>query len=204
MEKITDIIIAVAILLGMWIFGCWMGVHHFRDEVKMVQRDTIVRYDTTRYSRLELVTNSNALKIPKIDVPKLAFLDVEKVDTIYKNNVMYLTYPRESYYTKAKDVEIWHSGIDSTIDSLNVVQKTQNITETILHKPSSWRFGCDVGVDYGDIGNRFVAPNLGAELFYNKIGIRAECGAAVPFANGQPSLPLLYWKVGVKYRFVGR
>lgn len=204
MEKITDIIIAVAILLGMWIFGCWMGVHHFRDEVKMVQRDTIVRYDTTRYSRLELVTNSNALKIPKIDVPKLAFLDVEKVDTIYKNNVMYLTYPRESYYTKAKDVEIWHSGIDSTIDSLNVVQKTQNITETILQKPSSWRFGCDVGVDYGDIGNRFVAPNLGAELFYNKIGIRAECGAAVPFANGQPSLPLLYWKVGVKYRFVGR
>lgn len=204
MEKITDIIIATAILLGMWIFGCWMGVHHFRDEVKMVQRDTIVRYDTTRYSRLELVTNSNALKIPKIDVPKLAFLDVEKVDTIYKNNIMYLTYPRESYYTKAKDVEIWHSGIDSTIDSLNVVQKTQNITETILHKPSLWRFGCDVGVDYGDIGNRFVAPNLGAELFYNKIGIRAECGAAVPFANGQPSLPLLYWKVGVKYRFVGR
>ena len=186
------------------VIGCLLPDYHFRDEAKMVQRDTIVRFDTIRYSRLELVTNSNALKIPKIDVPKLAFLDVEKVDTIYKNNVMYLTYPRESYYTKAKDVEIWHSGIDSTIDSLNVVQKTQNITETILHKPSSWRFGCDVGVDYGDIGNRFVAPNLGAELFYNKIGIRAECGAAVPFANGQPSLPLLYWKVGVKYRFVGR
>ena len=186
------------------VIGCLLPDYHFRDEVKMLQRDTIVRFDTIRYSRLELVTNSNALKIPKVDVPKLAFLDVEKVDTIYKNNVMYLTYPRESYYTKAKDVEIWHSGIDSTIDSLNVVQKTQNITETILHKPSSWRFGCDVGVDYGDIGNRFVAPNLGAELFYNKIGIRAECGAAVPFANGQPSLPLLYWKVGVKYRFVGR
>lgn len=112
------------------VIGCLLPDYHFRDEAKMLQRDTIVRYDTIRYSRLELVTNSNALKIPKIDVPKLAFLDVEKVDTIYKDNVMYLTYPRESYYTKAKDVEIWYSGIDSTIDSLNVVQKTQNIKET--------------------------------------------------------------------------
>ena len=170
----------------------------------MCQRDTVTVYDTMRYSRIELVRNAYTLKIPKVDVPNMAFLDAEKVDTIYKDNVMYFTYPRESYYTRAKDVEIWHSGIDSTIDSLNVVHKTQNITEAILHKPSSWRFGCDVGVDYGDIGNRFVAPNLGAELFYNKIGIRAECGAAVPFANGQPSPPLLYWKVGVKYRFVGR
>ena len=204
MEKITDIIIAAAILVGMWIFGYIMGAEHFRDATKMIQRDTIVRYDTMRYSRLELETLSHRLDVPKIDVPKLAILDVEKMDTIYKDNVMYITYPRENYYTKAKDVEIWHSGIDSTIDSLNVVRKTQNITETILHKPSPWRFSCDVGVDYGDMGNRFLAPNLGAELSYRKIGVRAECGAGVPFVNGQPALPQLYWKVGVKYRFVGR
>lgn len=204
MEKITDIIIAAAILVGMWIFGYIMGAEHFRDATKMIQRDTIVRYDTMRYSRLELETLSHRLDVPKIDVPKLAILDVEKMDTIYKDNVMYITYPRENYYTKANDVEIWHSGIDSTIDSLNVVQKTQNITESILHKPSPWRFSCDVGVDYGDMGNRFLAPNLGAELSYRKIGVRAECGAGVPFVNGQPALPQLYWKVGVKYRFVGR
>ena len=204
MEKITDIIIAAAILVGMWIFGYIMGAEHFRGVTKMIQRDTIVRYDTMRYSRLELETLSHRLDVPKIDVPKLAILDVEKMDTIYKDNVMYITYPRENYYTKANDVEIWHSGIDSTIDSLNVVQKTQNITETILHKPSPWRFSCDVGVDYGDMGNRFLAPNLGAELSYRKIGVRAECGAGVPFVNGQPALPQLYWKVGVKYRFVGR
>ena len=204
MEKITDIIIAAAILVGMWIFGYIMGAEHFRDATKMIQRDTIVRYDTMRYSRLELETLSHRLDVPKIDVPKLAILDVEKMDTIYKDNVMYITYPRENYYTKANDVEIWHSGIDSTIDSLSVVRKTQNITETILHKPSPWRFSCDVGVDYGDMGNRFLAPNLGAELSYRKIGVRAECGAGVPFVNGQPALPQLYWKVGVKYRFVGR
>lgn len=204
MEKITDIIIATAILVGAWLFGCWMGVHHFRDEVKMVQRDTIVRYDTTRYSRLELVTNSNALKIPKIDVPKLAFLDVEKVDTIYKDNVMYLTYPRENYYTKAKDVEIWHSGIDSTIDSLNVVQKTQNIVDVHTVKPSSWRVGCDIGLDCGEMGNQFCAPNLGMEISYRKLSLRAEGGVFLSFQNGQPMLPLLYWKAGLKYRFAGK
>lgn len=145
------------------VIGCLLPDYHFRDEVKMVQRDTIVRYDTMRYSRLELVTNSNALKIPKIDVPKLAFLDVEKVDTIYKDNVMYLTYPRESYYTKAKDVEIWYSGIDSTIDSLNVVQKTQNIKETQQVKVA--RNSISLGIE----ASYLTAPSLPIYLEYGRM-----------------------------------
>lgn len=204
MEKITDIIIATAILVGAWLFGCWMGVHHFRDEVKMFQRDTVTVYDTMRYSRIELTRNACTLKIPKIDVPNLAFLDVEKVDTIYKDNVMHLTYPRENYYTKAKDVEIWHSGIDSTIDSLNVVQKTQNIVDVHTVKPSSWRVGCDIGLDCGEMGNQFCAPNLGMEISYRKLSLRAEGGVFLSFQNGQPMLPLLYWKAGLKYRFAGK
>lgn len=145
------------------VIGCLLPDYHFRDEVKMLQRDTIVRFDTIRYSRLELVTNSNALKIPKIDVPKLAFLDVEKVDTIYKDNVMYLTYPRESYYTKAKDVEIWYSGIDSTIDSLNVVQKTQNIKETQQVKVT--RNSISLGIE----ASYLTAPSLPIYLEYGRM-----------------------------------
>ena len=145
------------------VIGCLLPDYHFRDEANIAQRDTIVRYDTMRYSRLELVTNSNALKIPKIDVPKLAFLDVEKVDTIYKDNVMYLTYPRESYYTKAKDVEIWYSGIDSTIDSLNVVQKTQNIKETQQVKVD--RNSISLGIE----ASYLTAPSLPIYLEYGRM-----------------------------------
>lgn len=145
------------------VIGCLLPDYHFRDETKMLQRDTIVRLDTIRYSRLELVANSNALKIPKIDVPKLAFLDVEKVDTIYKDNVMYLTYPRESYYTKAKDVEIWYSGIDSTIDSLNVVQKTQNIKETQQVKVS--RNSISLGIE----ASYLTTPSLPIYLEYGRM-----------------------------------
>lgn len=145
------------------VIGCLLPDYHFRDEVKMLQRDTIVRFDTIRYSRLELVTNSNALKIPKIDVPKLAFLDVEKVDTIYKDNMMYLSYPRESYYTKAKDVEIWYSGIDSTIDSLNVVQKTQNIKETQQVKVA--RNSISLGIE----ASYLATPSLPIYLEYGRM-----------------------------------
>lgn len=145
------------------VIGCLLPDYHFRDEVKMLQRDTIVRFDTIRYSRLELVTNSNALKIPKIDVPKLAFLDVEKVDTIYKDNMMYLSYPRESYYTKAKDVEIWYSGIDSTIDSLNVVQKTQNIKETQQVKVA--RNSISLGIE----ASYLTTPSLPIYLEYGRM-----------------------------------
>ena len=151
-----------AMIVGV-VIGCLLPDYHFRDEANIAQRDTIVRYDTMRYSRLELVTNSNALKIPKIDVPKLAFLDVEKVDTIYKDNVMYLTYPRESYYTKAKDVEIWYSGIDSTIDSLNVVQKTQNIKETQQVKVA--RNSISLGIE----ASYLTTPSLPIYLEYGRM-----------------------------------
>lgn len=155
--------IYILLLFSGIVIGCLLPDHHFRDEVKMVQRDTIVRFDTIRYSRLELVANSNALKIPKIDVPKLAFLDVEKVDTIYKDNVMYLTYPRENYYTKAKDVEIWYSGIDSTIDSLNVVQKTQNIKETQQVKVA--RNSISLGIE----ASYLTTPSLPIYLEYGRM-----------------------------------
>lgn len=124
----------IGVLVVGVVIGCLLPNYHFRDEMETMQRDTVTVYDTMRYSRFELVRNTYTLKIPKVDVPNLAFLDVEKIDTIYKDNVMYISYPRENYYTKTEDAEIWHSGIDSTIDSLNVVRKTQNITETIAKK----------------------------------------------------------------------
>ena len=127
MEKITDIIIAAAILVGVWIFGCFMGVHHFRDEMETMQRDTVTVYDTMRYSRIELGRNTYTLKIPKVDAPNLAFLDVEKVDTIYKDNVMYITYPRENYYTKANDVEITKIIVEMKSEIEKIREQIQNI-----------------------------------------------------------------------------
>lgn len=134
-----NIIIGALLLIIGFVIGLLCRPEHFRDEMKMFQTDTIVRFDTIKYSKLELIGKDYKLDLPKIAVPKLTFLNVEKIDTVYKDNVMYMTYPRENYYTSVKDVEIWYSGIDSTIDSLNVVaknvviSKTETTTQTIRH-----------------------------------------------------------------------
>lgn len=145
----------IGVLVVGVVIGCLLPDYHFGGVAGKVQRDTVVRYDTIRYSRLELEAESHLLNVPKINVPKLAFLDVEKVDTVYKDNVMYLTYPRENYYTRTEDAEIWHSGIDSTIDSLNVVRKTQNITETIQKR--DMKNAISIGVN-GSYYGSFMAP----------------------------------------------
>ena len=145
------------------VIGCLLPDSHFRYPVVMGQADTIIKYDTVRYSRFELESNRLALKIPKIDVPKLTFLDIEKIDTVYKDNVMYLAYPRENYYTKANDVEIWHSGIDSTIDSLNVVRKTEVVTKTTQDpfKRNRLSIGAEVGY--------FTFPYIPIYLEYSRM-----------------------------------
>lgn len=187
------------------VIGCLLPDYHFRDEVKMVQRDTIVRYDTMRYSRLELVTNSNALKIPKVDVPKLVFLDVEKVDTIYKDNVMYLTYPREHFYTETEDVQIWHSGIDSRIDSLNVFRKRYDISTTITQeRVKNWRFGLDLGVDVGKGYQPYIAPNLTAEIGFKKWSVTGEVGCSLDVQEHNVLVPALYYQVGLRYSLIQR
>ena len=187
------------------VIGCLLPDYHFRDEVKIAQRDTIVRYDTIRYSRLELVTNSNALKIPKVDVPKLAFLDVEKVDTIYKDNVMYLTYPSEHFYTETEDVQIWHSGIDSKIDSLNVFRKRYDISTTITQeRVKNWRFGLDLGVDVGKGYQPYVAPNLTAEIGFKKWSVTGEVGCSLDVQEHNVLVPALYYQVGLRYSLIQR
>ena len=187
------------------VIGCLLPDYHFRDEAKMLQRDTIVRFDTIRYSRLELVTNSNALKIPKIDVPRLSFLEIEKIDTVYKDNVMYLTYPRESFYTKIADAEIWHSGIDSKIDSLNVFRKHYDISTTITQeRVKNWRFGLDLGVDVGKGYQPYIAPNLTAEIGFKKWSVTGEVGCSLDVQEHNVLVPALYYQVGLRYSLIQR
>lgn len=95
----------------------------------MSQNDTIVRLDTIKHSRFELVRNTYKLDIPKISRPELVYIPADSTTIIYRDSIRYVTLPRQYFFTSTDDVEIWHSGIDSTIDSLNVVRKTQEITK---------------------------------------------------------------------------
>jgi hypothetical protein len=110
-----------------------------------MQRDTVVKYEKIPYSRLELAANTYKLDLPKTGKTELVFIPEHSTTIIYRDSVRYVTYPRDYFYTSTNEVEIWYSGIDSTIDSLNVIQKTANITET--YTPREKRNALSIGIE---------------------------------------------------------
>jgi hypothetical protein len=97
----------------------------------MPQNDTIVRLDTVKYSKLELIGKNYRLDIPKVNMPELVYIPSDSTTIIYRESIRYVTLPRQYFFTRTADAEIYHSGIDSRIDSLNVFHKTQTITQTV-------------------------------------------------------------------------
>ena len=122
-----------------FVIGLLCRPEHFRDEVKMIQTDTVVRYEKIKYTPLELKGKTIQLDVPKISALSMVYLPYDSTMVVYRDSVRYVSLPRQYYYTRTEDAEIWHSGIDSTIDSLNVVaknvviSKTETTTQTIRH-----------------------------------------------------------------------
>lgn len=195
----------ILLLFSGIVIGCLLPDYHFRDEAKMLQRDTIVRFDTIRYSRLELSAGTHKLDIPSIGGREYVFFDIERLDTIYRDNVQYVVYPREQFYTETEDAQIWHSGIDSKIDSLNVFRKSMDISTTITQeRAKNWRFGLDLGVDVGKSYQPYIAPNLAAEIGFRKWAIVGEIGCSLDVQENNVLVPALYYQLGLRYSLIQR
>lgn len=150
------VIFLIGALAGMWAHR----QYHFRDATNMSQNDTIVRLDTIKYSKLELMGKNYNLDVPKVGSPKLVYIPTHSLDTIYRDNIQYVTLPRQFYFTETEDAQIWHSGIDSTIDSLNVFRKNTTITQTI--QPVTKRNALSVGIE----ANYATIPSFPVQLEY--------------------------------------
>jgi hypothetical protein len=137
---------ALVLVVGFAI-GILCRPNHFRDTTDMV-KDTLVIYDTARYSKLELASKSYRLNVPKIESPSLVYMPADSTTIIYRDSIRYVTLPRQYFFTSTDDVEIWHSGIDSTIDSLNVVVKTAEITKTSQAKVKKNHIGIGIGAGF--------------------------------------------------------
>lgn len=137
----------ILVLVVGFVIGILCRPNHFRDTADMV-KDTLVIYDTARYSKLELASKSYRLNIPKIESPSLVYIPADSTTIIYRDSIRYVTMPRQYFFTSTDDVEIWHSGIDSTIDSLNVVRKTQEITKTTQSVTNRNTLGVGIEVGY--------------------------------------------------------
>lgn len=140
------------------ILGIVIGVlcrgNYFRGEV-ITQNDTVTVYKTRYYSRLELKAKTIQLEVPKIDVRQRVFVPADSVTIIYRDSVRYVTLPRQNYFTKTEEVQIWHSGVDSTIDSLSLLFPTTTIahSEKVARKPKKHAIGIGIEANYSTTFN---------------------------------------------------
>lgn len=194
MEKVKKILVAAALLVGAWLIGYVIGRNNIPEPIRVVETETIVKYDTIvvespKEVRYEVLTE-------KIRVPVL--------DTIRVHDTLYLSLPtqRKSYKEDTFYLEI--SGYNPSLDYIEVYPRTVVIskTETTTQKPSKWHYGIDVGLKYRSAVDKYVVPGIGAELGYNRVTFRAEFGAAMKtkertFISYEP-----YMEFGLKYDLV--
>ena len=140
----------------------------------LIKTETITERDTVYVSKDEMKTD----ELPKVE-KEYVYVQIppeviEKV--IHDTTYIYKDIPlqKEHYHTKANDVEIWHSGIQSSIDSLINVRETK-IVNNVYRKDI--KHTISIGVDVGYSGD-FRMP-LQLEYSHNlarwiSVGVYAE------------------------------
>lgn len=195
MEKIKNLIVAAALLMGVWLIGYIIGRNHIPDATEKVQIDTLVRHDTIRVDspvEIRRIETTDTLILPITDTIRVR-------DTVYMVlNRQIKEYKDSLYYAKV-------SGYDPSLDFIEVYPKTTTIskTETIVQESSPWRYGVNIGLDWVRSGVTSVAPNVEAEVGYKKISLGVECGINLNVNNTKETLKP-YLQASIKYRIVGK
>lgn len=112
----------------------------------LIKTETITERDTVYVSKDEMKTD----ELPKVEKEyvyvQLPPEVIEKV--IHDTTYIYKDIPlqKQHYHTKANDVEIWHSGIQSSIDSLINVRETKVINNVYRKdQKNTISLGLDMG-----------------------------------------------------------
>lgn len=195
-RRVKIILILAIIAVACYAMGYIRARRHYQEAEKIVQVDTMIRYDTIRAEspveiRYEKLTET--LILPKVDTLRLR-------DTVYLVVGKEIKEYRDSlYYIKV-------SGYQPNLEYVEVYPRTKVIskTETTTLKPGPWRCGVDVGLDYGWMWKKSITPNIGAEIGYKKISLGVECGVSMTLENNVVTSTMPYFQASVKYRLVGR
>lgn len=125
-----------------------------------METDTTTVEVVKQYSRFDLQAKTIKLDIPKIGtIPELVFVPEEKVSVVVRDSVSYIVMDREQYYTETDDARIWHSGVESRIDSLMVISKKETTTYREKQRKNSLTL-------FGEIAYDNVRPSLPVGLQY--------------------------------------
>lgn len=196
MGKFKSILVAAALLVGVWLIGYIIGRNHIPSTVEKVQIDTLVRHDTIRIEspvEIRSIKTTDTLIVPITDTLRVC-------DTVY----LVLNRQTKEYRDSLFYARI--SGYDPRLDFIEVYPRTTTIskTETVVQKPSAWRYGVTVGLDYGMMWGKYITPNVGAEIGYKKLTLGVECGVNMSLVNSTIETPMPYLQASIKYRLAGR
>lgn len=86
------------------------------------KRDTVFVYDTVRYGKDELADATTEL--PPAPQPEYIYVPeiIIKKDVVH--DTTYIVLPRRQYYTEKEGLCIWHSGVQSRIDSVDYASRS--------------------------------------------------------------------------------
>lgn len=89
-----------------------IGIGYFsRKPKEVVVEKEVVKY----YPKKEIKT----IELQKY-IPEYIFVPADSVKVVYKDKGPMYQLPKKSYYSSVGEVEVWHSGVYSSIDSLKV------------------------------------------------------------------------------------
>lgn len=137
-----DKIITAAIVLAAFLFGTLMP-----RSPKVETRDVVVYRDTS-YSRMAMGT-IKTLDVPEVSgAPSVLYVPETDVRVEYRDSIRYVVLDREHKFLENDDVKIWYSGVNPTIDSLQVRRRVINKDPQKRHS-----IGLETKIGYyGDFG----------------------------------------------------
>lgn len=179
-----NLIIAV-IAIGAFLLGTLMPRTPIVQEevVTKVERDTIIH---TQIKSVPVYTEHR----------DTTYIHVSSLDTVWVKDTMWIGLPRQHYFAETDDVKIWHSGIDSRIDSLVNFREKQVITKTYEEpwKRNSFAIHGETGY-YSDF-----RLSVGATYRYNVskwLSVSANAGYDLyikqPYATARLEINMFSW-----------
>lgn len=137
----------------------------------------------------DTIVNNQVVSVP-VEKKVTEYVYIKQIDTVKIKDTVYVKIPRQHYFAETEDVKIWHSGIDSRIDSL------VNFRETKIVQVDSWKRH-NIRLS-GQVG--FNSLGAGAEYEYNLFkwfSISAQAGydfyLKKPYVMAGINLELYSW-----------
>lgn len=173
--KFKSHLIALAVGIAIGLIVAWCARPRFAEPSVRVERDTVYKHDTIPYYK-PTPRDSSFVKWMVVRVPMEpssgeggASSEPTIVDN-YIHDTIEVELPVTQKHYQADTYQAWVSGYRPNLDSIEVYQKTQIVTETITitqkERKKHWGLGLQGGYGY-DFNAKTAAPFVGVGLSYN-------------------------------------